>query len=444
MAARKMTTCAAWSVGAMLVAAGMAVGATPVSWNPNTPMATSEFYAVTSIVYDDGSGPALYAGVDPTVSGMTTSVVKWTTKNWVPVGTMTEHGLAKALVVHEGRLYAAVTSTGSATASIMSFDGLGWRTVASLAGTESSSEVSVNAMAVYDGGIVVAGRFSTVTPWREAIHNIAILRNNTWEPVGGSIGAEEAEVHSILIGPGNVLHAGGKLPLTGNGRGRPALGAHGPAVVRLTENGWERIGEAPAMNGEVRALAEYGGSIIAAGTWNTYDPETASFIARVTPGTTWSLLEGGIRGPEGSRVSNLSVINNVLVATGSFDGAGTIDMVVPNIAFFDGRSWSPVDTGLEFPDAALIRDGDKIIASGFIIGITPTPVPAWREIESSVIGCPANYDGSVGSPLLTGADIACYVSDYRAGTSRADVDGVPGLTAMDFVWFMAKYRAGCP
>jgi len=68
------------------------------------------------------------------------------------------------------------------------------------------------------------------------------------------------------------------------------------------------------------------------------------------------------------------------------------------------------------------------------------------EIYRIVSTCFANCDGSTGTPVLTGNDFACFLSQYASGNCYANCDnstGTPSLTANDFICFMGKFVAGC-
>jgi hypothetical protein len=60
--------------------------------------------------------------------------------------------------------------------------------------------------------------------------------------------------------------------------------------------------------------------------------------------------------------------------------------------------------------------------------------------------CYANCDGSVGTPLLTPNDFACFLNAYAQGAPFANCDGsagLPALTPNDFACFLNAYAAGC-
>ncbi len=68
------------------------------------------------------------------------------------------------------------------------------------------------------------------------------------------------------------------------------------------------------------------------------------------------------------------------------------------------------------------------------------------EIYRIVPQCPANCDGSTGSPALAAADFICFLSRVRSGDSFANCDGnttPPLISAADFICFMNQFRAGC-
>lgn len=71
------------------------------------------------------------------------------------------------------------------------------------------------------------------------------------------------------------------------------------------------------------------------------------------------------------------------------------------------------------------------------------PAVAWFQTPY----CYANCDGSTAAPILTAADLTCFMDRYMAGDPRADCDGratTPVLDIHDFQCFLTRYAAGCP
>jgi len=61
--------------------------------------------------------------------------------------------------------------------------------------------------------------------------------------------------------------------------------------------------------------------------------------------------------------------------------------------------------------------------------------------------CYANCDGSTGAPVLTSADLSCFLMRFGSGDPYDNCDGSttsPVLSAADFVCFLNRFRAGCP
>lgn len=70
-----------------------------------------------------------------------------------------------------------------------------------------------------------------------------------------------------------------------------------------------------------------------------------------------------------------------------------------------------------------------------------------RIIISFTPPCEANCDGSSGAPLLTIADIVCFMQRFAAGDEAANCDGsttAPTLTAADVTCFLQRFAEGCP
>jgi hypothetical protein len=62
------------------------------------------------------------------------------------------------------------------------------------------------------------------------------------------------------------------------------------------------------------------------------------------------------------------------------------------------------------------------------------------------VGCYANCDGSVASPILNANDFQCFLNAFAAALAYANCDGstaIPILNANDFQCFLNAFAAGC-
>lgn len=139
-------------------------------------------------VYDDGSGPALYAG--GSFYGVASNVAKWDGTSWSPLGTGTNGVVYKLTVYDDGSgpaLYAGglFTSAGSAGASnIAKWDGSSW------SGLGAGLSDYVTELQVFNDGngeaLYVGGFFHTAGG--VTAHRIARWDGNVWSSLGSSGG----------------------------------------------------------------------------------------------------------------------------------------------------------------------------------------------------------------------------------------------------------------
>jgi hypothetical protein len=110
-------------------------------------------------------------------------------------------------------------------------------------------------------------------------------------------------------------------------------------------------------NGTIKALAVYNGALYVAGVFKMAGGKPANNIAR-WDGKTWSPVDIGIDGI----VMSLYVYKNELYAGGLFDKAGNTS--VKNIARWNGKTWLPVGAGINSEVAVLQVYKDELYAAG--------------------------------------------------------------------------------
>lgn len=102
---------------------------------------------------------------------------------------------------------------------------------------------------------------------------------------------------------------------------------------------WRQAQRLQGIDGDVYALAVYGGQLIAGGNFEVAGDTMARNIAAWN-GTSWLPLGSGINGP----VYALTGKSSSLIAGGSFTEAGGVS--ANNIARWDGGSWRPLGLGI--------------------------------------------------------------------------------------------------
>lgn len=113
--------------------------------------------------------------------------------------------------------------------------------------------------------------------------------------------------------------------------------------------------------------------------------------AAASPPGAWAALGTALAGPSFSRVDDLAVLGNQLVAAGSFSLAG--GQPAGNIAAWDGAAWSPLGSGLNFyVNAIAAHDGQLVAVGGFTEAgaVFVNHVAVWDGVGWSALGTGLN------------------------------------------------------
>ncbi len=164
----------------------------------------------------------------------------------------------------------------------------------------------------------------------------------------------------------------------------------------VDELAWIQPGYPPAtivspllggVNGTVNAIMYYNGELIAAGSFNEADGQTANNIASYIAGFAgflWTETMGGTNGP----VHALDTINNRLIAAGYFTMAGT--STVSNIAQLGNEGWEAMGSALdgfiydlEWHEGTLYAAGDFQFSDG-------SDIAKWNGAEWISLGWGTN------------------------------------------------------
>ncbi len=480
------------------------------SWSPLGTGMSGGYTSVSALtVFDDGSGPALYAGgVFAMAGGAAASrIAKWEGTSWSPLGTWTgkSHAVLALTVFDDGSgpaLYAggAFTTTGGAAANhIARWDGTSWSPL----GTGMSGSgpyTSVSALTVFDDGsgpaLYAGGIFTTAGG--AAANSIAKWDGTSWSPLGTGMNGGVLALTVFDDGSGPALYAGGGFTTAG--------GAAANSIARWDGTSWSPLGTGMAGSpifgsASVSALTVFddgsGPALYAGGFFSAAGGTAANFIAK-WDGTRWSPLGTGMWGSVGfysaPSVSALTVFDDgsgpALYAGGIFTTAGGI--AANGIARWDGTSWSPLGTGLSgWVHALTVFDnggGPALYAGGYFVtagGAAANHIARWDGTSWSPLGTGMNYrvsaltvfdDGSGpalhaggsfttagggvsahwarwgcacypdcnSSGTLSVSDFSCFQSQFVAGSPYADCNQSGTLTVADFGCFQTRFVAGCP
>lgn len=229
-----------------------------------------------------------------------------------------------ASVVYNGELVVGgrFTCAGGVPANyIAKWNGTSWSALG------SGLNGWVWALTVYKGNLIVGGQFSQAGS--TAVMNLAKWDGTNWTDVNGDVGS----IVASLTVYNNDLIVGGYFT---DADGFPA----NYIVGYNSNNGWFNLGSGMGgSQGQVMALNVYGGNLIAAGFFTTAGGTTANHIAKWN-GTSWSSLGSGI----GWITYSLGTYNGDLIAGGLFSSAGGIS--ANSIAKWNGTSWSSLGSGM--------------------------------------------------------------------------------------------------
>jgi hypothetical protein len=254
-------------------------------------------------VFDDGSGPALYVGGEFINAGgaAASNIARWDGDAWSPLGSGTSlglNGVVHALAVYDDGAGPALYAGGGFTAAggvqafyLARWDGTAWTQVG------GGMENRVRGLAVYDDGrgeaLYAIGTFDTAGGQRGPgggsgggvpARSIARWDGTTWEPLGDGLSFSVARVLAVADdGRGPALFAGGGFSTAG--------GAAANGIARWDGTGWEGlagpaggVGVAGGPVAHVGALAAFddghGPALFAGGEFTSAGGLASANIAR--------------------------------------------------------------------------------------------------------------------------------------------------------------------
>lgn len=376
------------------------------TWSPVGGGTNSNVHALT--VHDDGSGPALYAGGSFDAAGgiPANRIARWDGSDWsslgAGIGSEDVYESVSALCVFdEGsgpRLFASGSFTlagGAAANNIARWSGTAWSSLG------SGTNALVGAMCVFDGGsgpeLHVGGAFTTAGGI--AASQIARWNGSTWSPLGSGMGSTGA-VSTLSVfddGLGPALHAGGTFTTAG--------GAQANRIAKWDGSAWSSLGS--GMNAQVNVLAVFddgsGPALHACGLFTTAGEAIANHVARWDD-STWSAVGGGFG--MNNTVFAMTVFDDgsgtALHVGGAFTSAGVTSANA--IAKWNGSSWSSHGSGMgnstSFPPAivhALVAYDD---GSGQALYAGGSFISAGGLAANNI----AKWNGTSWSPLGSGID----------------------------------------
>ena len=339
-------------------------------------------------VFDDGSGPALYAGGSFTVAGSTAAskIAEWDGSSWAGLGTGMPTDVRALTTYDDGNgpaLYAGgffSTAGGVPASRIAKWDGSSW---SALGSGMSGAVAHVLALASYDdgnGAALYAGGAFTIAGGM-LVSRIARWNGSSWSALGTGMNLDVLAFAVYDDGSGPALYAGGAFTTAG--------GVAASRIARWNGSTWSPLGS--GLNGGVQVLTVYddgsGPALYAGGSFANAGGVAANRIAK-WDGTSWSALASGLL----DTVTALTVHDDgsgpALYAGGHFASPAW----QRRIARWDGASWSPVGRGLDSNVRALAfhddGGGSALYAGGeftVVGGVAANRIAKWDGASWSAL-----------------------------------------------------------
>jgi hypothetical protein len=199
-------------------------------------------------------------------------------------------------------------------------------------------------------------------------------------------------------------------------------------------NQWNNLGSGP--NDDVMCLTVYRGELIAGGRFQMMDGVSTLGIAK-WDGSRWTSLGGGLHDPfwQNPAVQGLLVTSDALVACGEFSMADTINAT--HVATWDGSSWAALGNGIPFYGFALGARGDSLFAGGdFDVsdpehssGLSVWDGTLWRPVETEPVA-----SGTTGSiRAITTAFGVLFAGGWFDGIAGVPARNVASWNGSDWV-----------
>lgn len=372
-------------------------------------------------VFDDGTGPALYAGGFFRYAGgvSANSVARWDGTSWSPLGDGLD-GTVQALAVFDDgtgpALYAGgsfATSPGAAVVTLAKWDGRVWTSIPGAVGGEGGSIAS---LATFDEGtgpaLFACGSFASLGGVA-GTRGIARWDGVAFTSVGGGLTSGwpvVARVHDQGTGPSLYLGGGGMI----------APGLSSRPLVRWTGSAWQ------AVCGSGACISGGWGGFGSPAVWalaSAVDPTSGA--PRLVAAGGFATPAGGIGIWDGSTWTTPGGSGTLYgwtrTAVATYPGASVSEIVLSGpmsfstpelfngVARFDGDGWRPMEGGLGLPSSisatapnggsiypmpfALLRHDDgsgvRLFAGGSFLladGVPCLGVAAWNGESWSTVG----------------------------------------------------------
>ena len=396
-------------------------------------------------IYDDGSGPALYAAGSFSNAGgnAASNIAKWNGSSWSALGSGLNFPVLTLAVYDDGsgsKLYAGGLFTqagGQSVNYIATWNGTTWASV----GGGLNVGALVRTMFVYDDGggdaLYIGGTFykagtvfaSNIVKWDGA----------TWSPLGAGVDDAVFALAKFDDGGGAALYVGGEFDHAGGVAGHNY-------VTKWDGANWSSLGV--GLNGPVTALigtdssTEVGGTpaLYVGGNFDSAGGVSGRNFVAQWDGTNWSGLGVGVN----QRVLELYLFDDAtgagsaLYASGRFITAGGNSAA--HVAKWNGATWSGLGAGAN-DDVNTMTDSSGLFGLGARLAVGGTFTQAngvTAERIAEWVGCSSFADcnsNGIDDPLdISGGTSAdCNNNnvpdecDISGGADDCQLNGVPDV-----------------
>jgi len=394
--------------------------AQPCVWEP---IADPPITIYTMTVYDDGSGPSLFAagfavGQD--------SVIRLAGQSWTPMGA-DSRPVGSMAVFDDGsgeKLYCGYSFADKIGRPLVhQWDGLRWSSVGGgIASSGFFLDVGILDLIVHDDGsepaLYAGGAFDgpngfNVSHWR----GIGI-----WEPVGPRSLAKVRTLAAFDDGSGRMLYA------STNGR-----------LQRWDGQWWTVLASANGSIGSLAAFDDGSGEMLyAAGDFTSIGGVAAPGLAR-WDGAAWSpvALSGTVWAIETANDG----LGEALFFGGEFTSIGGVP--VQNVARLTSGGFEALGTGLDAIATAL-RGFDNGSGPALYAACRDQSTPGSLVFRWQCQACYPDCDPSSGKGVLDIFDFLCFQDAFVQGDPYACDCDTPGVCdILDFLCFQDAFAAGC-
>ena len=436
--------------------------------------------AVNTVASVNGT---LFMGGPFTASGGIDAMAaaRWDGTAWRGLGTGFAHDIVAATTFNSELIVGGPASSTGPANTLYAWNGTSWRPFAFGFAPASNGVLTIGALTVYNGELIVGGTF--IAAGGVPASNIAAWNGQAWHALG--LGISPTIVHSLLVYNGELIAAG---HFTSAG-GVPANN-----IAAWNGSSWRALGsgtEGGSGTGRIYSMVEWNGNLVIVGAFGLAGGVPVRNVA-LWDGA-WHNVGFGVGNVSDGVAFTAAVFNNDLYIGGQFSQAGFI--VAGNLARWNGSDWVPTASA-NYDVTALFPRGGHLIAAGAFTslgtatnGIADYDGTTWRALGAGLsrpgaphagpvsllasyrddliaVGgfltaggaasphfarwtciCYANCDASIGAPALNINDFQCFLNRFATGDPYANCDGStapPTLNAADFQCFLGSFAAGCP